>query len=343
MSRVISFLALSVVILLLAGAWVLTGTSGTADMPEADVIAASSGDADTSGEGDAGTGDSPDFVEALARELKAEFGERIDDITIQARFYEIRKDVIERFPERGRDYFQQALRMAFPDRADAILELIAKLETYNDWLMTENRTLMELSPIERSGMLWDKRREIFGDQADMLWADERAAVSEQRQKVQETLERLGKADNLSLEETLYQLRDELDETFDGSMRKLINDSGAVSGAFFTLESVQEKLASLPPEERQDRIDDVRQQLGFSDEAVERMRERDQERERRWDRGKAYMKEREQVMAQYRDDADRTKALEELRAEYFEHEAETIRREEESGFYRYERPRVYGRN
>lgn len=343
MSRVISFLVLSTVILVLAGAWVFTGVGGNGATPDAGTAAASSATSGPADQQDDRTEHIPDFVEALARELKAEFGPRIDEITIQARFYEIRKDVIERFPEKGREYFRQALQLAFPENAEAILSLIARLETYNDWLMTENRTLMELSPIERSGMLWEKRREIFGDQADMLWADERAVASDKRQQVQKTLERLGQADNMSIDETLYQLRNELDETFDGPMRQLIEDSGAVSGAFFTLESVQKKLGSLPAAERQARIDAVRRQLGFSDEAVERMRERDQERERRWDRGKAYMEKREQVMGQYQDEAARKRALEALRSEYFDHEAATIRREEEVGFFRYERPRVYGRN
>lgn len=341
MTRFASFMGVLALIIGVSGVWfVISGPEpempkpGTASDPSP---AAEAGRADTR------AGEFPEFVTALARELKAEFGDRIDDITIRARFHDIRNDVIERFPERGENWFRRALRIAFPERADAILELIAKLERYNDWLLTENKTLMELSPIERSGMLWDKRREIFGDQADMLWAEERAAVSEQRQQVQETLERLGQADNISLEETLHQLRSELDETFDGSMRQLINDSGAVSGAFFTLESVQEKLASLPPEQRQERIDEMRRQLGFSEDAVERMRERDQERERRWTRGKAYMDEREQVMARYQDETERKRALEALRREYFEHEAETIGKEEAIGFYRYERPRVYGRN
>ena len=343
MTRLASFMAVLVLTIGLAGGWFVASGPGP-EMPQpaagASPPAAGAGKEGVNGARGAQV---PEFVTALARELKAEFGDRIDDITIRARFHDIRSDVIERFPERGERWFRRALRIAFPERADAILELIAKLARYNDWLLTENRTLMELSPIERSGMLWDKRREIFGDQADMLWAEERAAVSEQRQQVQATLERLGQADNISLEETLHQLRSELDETFDGAMRQLINDSGAVSGAFFTLESVQEKLASLPPEQRQARIDEMRRQLGFSEDAVERMRERDQARERRWSRGKAYMAEREEVMAQFQEESERERALQELRREYFEHEAETIRKEEATGFYRYERPRVYGRN
>jgi len=286
--------------------------------------------------------ESAGFVETLAKELKDKFGDRIDEITIQARLYDVREDVVDRFPDNGRGYFREAVEIAFPDRAEAILELLARLERYREWRMTQNKTLMEMSPVARNGMLWQKRREIFGDRADILWADEREELMEKRQSVQDTLKRLSDADELTLQETLHQLNTALDETFDEDMRHLVDESGTVTKMFFSLDAVQDKLKDLPPDERQARIDEVRREMGFSEEAVERMRERDQEREKRWQKGNEYMQEREAIVNRYEGEA-RKQRLNELRSEYFEHEAPTIRKEEQNGFFRYERPRVYGRN
>ncbi|MFE8072548.1 hypothetical protein QQM79_15925 [Marinobacteraceae bacterium S3BR75-40.1] len=282
------------------------------------------------------------FVDTLADELKAEFGTRIKQIAVQAQLYTIRQKVLERFPDQGARYFEQAVRRAFPEQADTILLLMAKLDTYHEWLATENRTLMNLTPVQRLGRIWQKRQALFGDWAEQIWADERNALASKRKQMQSVLARLNQTPAANLEETLFQLRTALDETFDGPWDEVINQRGMITQVFFSLDSVQNTLDQLPPDQRQTRIDQVRRKMGYDEEQITRLRKQDQWRNERWKNGKAYMAEREQVAAEA-DGLSREAALQKLREKYFGREAKTIRLEEENGFFRYERPRYYGRN
>ena len=73
-------------------------------------------------------------------------------------------------------------------------------------------------------------------------------------------------------------------------------------------------------------------------------EQDLVREARWQNGYAYMEARGILEAHYGPNAVPEIELDTLREEFFQHEASTIKKEEtDIGFYRYNRPRVYGRN
>ena len=87
---------------------------------------------------------------------------------------------------------------------------------------------------------------------------------------------------------------------------------------------------------------MRQQLGYNEEQVETAQEKDKERNQRWDNGLAYMAKRQQLVDTLDSDALES-ALLTLRDTYFKKEAYTIAKEETAGFYRYARPRIYGRN
>lgn len=282
------------------------------------------------------------FVDSLANQLLEKFGARIDEVAIQARLFGIRKEVLKKYPANGLPYFNRAIQQAFPEQAAGILDLMAKLEAYNEWLITENRTLIELSPLELHGVIWNKRRELFADQADLIWADERSELARKQQEVQSILAELDEAGHLGLNEMLYQLRTSLSETFEGPYQHLVDDSSMVTKVFFSLESVQRQLQRLPPVERQDRIDEVRRRLGYSESQIDRLRQRDRKKNDRWEKGRAYMAEREKLLMES-DSHVREQALDKLRREFFGHEARTIKLEEESGFLRYNRPRIYGRN
>lgn len=282
------------------------------------------------------------FITTLAREIKLEFGLRIDEVAVQARLYLIRKEVLKRFPAQGAFYFEQALVLAFPDRADAILSLIDTLHEYNEWLSTEHLALSKLTPLERQGKLWQKRRELFGDDADLIWADERSRLANKQQAVQQILSRLDEDTTIGLDEKLYQLKTELSATFDAEQAYILENGGMITEVFFSLNSVQQDLAEMSSQERQASIDRVRRQMGYSEEQIERLRERDAQKNQRWERGNRYMAERQQLVSRL-EGKEQQKALEALRQEYFGHEAKTIRLEEENGFFRFKRPRYFGRN
>ena len=86
----------------------------------------------------------------------------------------------------------------------------------------------------------------------------------------------------------------------------------------------------------------RTEMGFSQQEVERMQEVDAYREKRWENGLAYMEERDLLVEGLGGEELGTQ-LDALREKYFKHEAKTIKLEEEDGFFRYKRPRIYGRN
>jgi lipase chaperone LimK len=83
-------------------------------------------------------------------------------------------------------------------------------------------------------------------------------------------------------------------------------------------------------------------MGFTEEEVARMQELDARRDARWPNGLDYMRERERIVATFEGEF-LEEELQHLRERHFGYEAETIAREERHGFFRYERPRIYGRN
>ena len=71
--------------------------------------------------------------------------------------------------------------------------------------------------------------------------------------------------------------------------------------------------------------------------------RDADNNQRWDVGLKYMAERKKVVEEFQGPEQQEK-LKALREQYFKDEAQTIQLEEEKdGFFRFERPRFYGRN
>ena len=107
---------------------------------------------------------------------------------------------------------------------------------------------------------------------------------------------------------------------------------------------RKRQAEMTAEQRQEKINDIRRNIGFDEQVVQELAERDLTREARWQNGYAYMEARGVLEARYGQNAVPENELDLLREQYFRHEAPTIKKEEtDIGFYRYNRPRVYGRN
>jgi hypothetical protein len=112
--------------------------------------------------------------------------------------------------------------------------------------------------------------------------------------------------------------------------------------FLRLDPVQEELASLSPGRRALALARIRREMGFDDEEIERLAALDARREQRWDTGLAYMEERDRLESRLEGDAFEEE-VQRLREAYFGVEAHTLAMEEASGFFRFERRRIYGRN
>jgi hypothetical protein len=114
------------------------------------------------------------------------------------------------------------------------------------------------------------------------------------------------------------------------------------GRIFSIQSVQDELKGLDPERRKVEINNIRREMGFAQQQIEKMEEIDAYRERRWNNGLAYMEERELISQQY-EEPELEERMKDLRIKYFKHEAKTIALEEKDGVFRYKRPWIYGRN
>jgi len=284
-----------------------------------------------------------ELIDQLAVRYLERYGDTIDNPATQAELLNERQQLIDEYgAEQGHALFLAALETAFPQRNQAILALIEQLLQYHAWLSENDLTLREMALVERRGAIWQKREALFGSDAELIWADELAEMEERQTAMHDALDRLDQAHEITLEETAYQLQVAIEDVYGNGVERQLISPDALGGALFTMESVQSQLQSLPSEQRQETINELRRTMGYSDQAIERLAERDKERNARWDNGLAYMQEREQLTRRYTGEQQAQK-LDELRQEHFGHAAETIRREEESDFYRFERPRRFGLN
>jgi len=297
----------------------------------------------TSGEMNPALASSADtFDSELIAKLKSTYGARIQALNIQAGLITVKKYVLKYDPLEGVERFSRIIHAAFPDYAISILSIIKRLEIYNNWIVENQTMLTELSTQVQQGTIWEKRRELFGADAEIIWSEELAELSQKQTKMHDIFSQLDQSKGMSIDETLYQLRTAISENHEGSIQALSSNGGKVAQIFFNLDSVQQTLKSLPPEERQLEINKVRRELGYSEEQISKQQDKDEKRNEQWDNGYLYMSARS-TLIETTSEADLPEALNVLREKYFQQDAVTIQKEEESEFWRFKRPRKIGNN
>lgn len=286
--------------------------------------------------------DHEQFEAELAAKLRDRLESRIDAIFVQASLFNVLQNINKHYPNDGITHFKRVIKLAFPEQAASIIRIVELLVIYNQWL-DENQNIHDnLQPLELKAVLWEKRRELFGDDAELIWPEEREELLQKKAQMKNMLHTLSQDQSMTLDEKLYQLRTSLTEIFDGTAQGMAMSEGMIAQLFFNFESVQKEFQSLSAEDRQEQINHVRRSLGFSEEQISLLQQKDETRNKRWDNGLNYMAERESVVANT-NAADLPEALSTLREKYFKHEAITIQKEEDSDFWRYKRRRIYGRN
>jgi hypothetical protein len=278
----------------------------------------------------------------MAKRLQEEHGHEIHLPIVQLSMQDFRDFVREQYPENYIDVFTQIMTLAFPNYVNEILLLVAKLDQYNTWYTDNLLNLNDLDPLSKKGTIWQKRREIFADLADQIWQQEINTEEEKRQTVQQTIEALNQADNMTMQERLYILQTTLNEQYPDEQTNFTLNKGLVSDVYVQLESVQKDLASMTPEQRASALEKIREQLGFSPQDIAQLAKEDAKKEQNWQTGYHYMSDRDQLNQSYSGSILDEK-LNQLRTQYFKKGASTIAAEEASGFYRYSRPRLYGKN
>jgi hypothetical protein len=184
-------------------------------------------------------------------------------------------------------------------------------------------------------------RPTAGDGARLAEAA-RAAEAEE-QALRDAMLRIGEDEGLPLDARLERYRQGVAAARpEGPSAFAFDEPSVLTEAFLRNESVQRELAALHPSARSRELAHIRRELGYGEDEIARAEALDERREARWQNGLAYMEERAHLGATF-EGAALDAELRALREEYFAHEAPTIEAEEKSGFYRFERPRVYGRN
>jgi len=334
---------------LFLAAWVLFKLSNPAGAPESPRLVTNNASGSSSSlHGTHATheqdeGDSIEqFVENMVVKLRQMHGHDIHEIKTMLALQDLRDFIVERYPEKGEALFSDIIHQAFPELSEKILSLIASMDAYETWLDNNQLALSDLMELEREGRVWKKRNELFGELAQEIFSDEITEAQQRQQAVMDTVEMLDKADDISMDERLFLLQSSMQEHLGANIESLLVDKGMISGVYFNLASVQKNLHELNAQQRQAQIDASRRQLGFSEKDIDYLAKQDAKNEVRWKNGYGYMEKREAISSNLEGEA-LSKAMDELRLEFFKHEAPTIAKEEQQGFYRFNRPRLYGQN
>ncbi len=283
------------------------------------------------------------FTDGMVKKLREMHAHNIAEVKVQLALLDLRNFILESYPDNGAALFEHIIRLAFPKLSEKILVLINNMDVYQAWHEGNQLALNDLMALERDGKIWKKRNELFGEElAHEIWSDEIDAEEQRQQDVMSTVTMLDTADDITMDERLFLLQSTLQEHYDGKVESFLVDKGMISGIYFNLASVQKDLHQLNEQERQVQINDSRRQLGFSEKDIDYLANQDTKREARWQNGYGYMAKRDELQGSLQGQALDT-AMAELQVKFFKHEAPTISKEEQQGFYRYERPRLYGKN
>ncbi|HEX2574398.1 MAG TPA: hypothetical protein VH877_32920 [Polyangia bacterium] len=282
----------------------------------------------------------PADLAKLVAYLRGRFGKHIDNPYVQIQMLE---QLMRYFQEHNPDGWQAdllaAVRAAFPERYAQIAANLQHRIDYERWVKDNRDYLQRLGDKERGEALWNLRKRLFGDEAaEQIWASEL-----RNQAVVDALKGIDTEKGLTLSDRLSKYKDSLQEVYQEHADTFLqNHRQEALSRFLDLDSVQQDLSALDAAAREAALRDIRKGLGLDKDALQRWEVLDHERDARWDTGKKYMEERATLAAKYQGQALETQ-LGELRTRYFGAEAESIAQEEESGFFRFNRPRKWGQN
>ena len=276
----------------------------------------------------------------LVAHLRSSYGATIGNRYVQIKLIEA---LMRHFQKHDPLHWQEALlaavRAAFPDQYDEIAKNLEGRLAYERW-MKENRARLDaLEPEERRAAIQEERDRRFGEEAaDEIWASE-----QKNQAVGDTLKEIDGQQDRSLGDKLATYTERLEDIHEESHASYLeNHRHEAMNRFLALESVQAELDAMSAAARAQSLREIRKGMGLDEAALGRWDALDRDRDARWETGKKYMVERAALVAAYSGQALEEK-LAELRRRYFGDEAEVIAAEEESGFFRFDRPRRWGQN
>ena len=282
------------------------------------------------------------LVTQLASYFKKRYGPSIQSIITQASLLSELDRLEKTQPEHSRELFDESVSMAFPYQSKQILSVIDLLIVYEKWLDANTAQLNRLEPGAQLATLWEKRYELFGEDAEVLWADNALGSDAKQAQIQAEMNQLAQVTDQPAGRIADQLLTKIDEVYADSVAAALLTPEDLEQAIFAMDSVQADLAALDQEARARTIDELRRKVGHSEEAIDQLAQRDQRNQQKWDTGYQYQAAKKLLLEQYTG-ARYEQELSDLQLELFGNSAATIAAEERSGFYRFDRPRLYGVN
>lgn len=284
-------------------------------------------------------------IQIIIKQLISQYSSSIHQIHIQAQLIYMRAPLLTKLPEPKEKNLFAVLSQAFDLEAENILETWSRMDQYEAWLLSENRTLMEMDTLSQMGFLWEKRYQLFPLSAQKIWNKKQDNYEAAQLNLHREIDRLDQAKDI----TTYEKIRRLEHSFQQADNLLIASAeqalkmhkSTIASILFGMQSVQEDLQRLDDSSRRTEINAIRRALGFNEETLTKMSLKDAQRDERWRIGYAYMKSRTELFNL--DHQPSETELQSLRTQFFGHRATTIAREEKQGFFRFERPRYYGRN
>ena len=286
--------------------------------------------------------DNHELVKELAQKLRLELGESIQHVEIQIGLEDFRQYLRQQYQDNTDSLFRSVIRQAFPAYAESIFANLSLMEEYESWLLAEMKSLLGMSFEQKQVAIWAKRRELFASDADVIWSAELAEREQRMADTKKSIELLNHAYDMEINQRLYALKATIETNFSEQVGGNILSPAMLASTFFSLDSVQQDLEKMSPYERSEQLASIRRDLGFSERQIEKAALKDEKNELRWQVGYQYMGERQALLDSLTGEELDTE-LNRLRISYFGDEASTLEKEEQQGFYRFKRPRVYGRN
>lgn len=280
-----------------------------------------------------------EFLGTLGQQMHAQWDARLGNPYWRMKML---NDLLTLFQRKfGADWQQELeafLRTTFPEWADDLIKKMHALQEYNQWVEQLKSTLQFSSTKEKQTALWDKRLELFGEEAYVIW--EAAYKNEQLQAKLEAVDAATGGFDEKAEQYMNAMREVFGNDIIGPDKP---HATQMMTQFLQLQNVQGDLQQLPEAERYEKLREFRKAIGLNEEALQRWDTLDQERISARATGNRYMEQRALLESRYQGEALQ-KELNKLQDELFgADEATFVRNEESSGYYRFQQPQVIGVN
>ncbi len=270
--------------------------------------------------------------------LREQFGATITNKRTQIKALEkLIAYLMQQYPNDWQQRLEGLLAQAFPDLANQLYAQYQNMTADNEWLAANRSQLAEMTPEERRNALRDARFRYFGEDAAEIWEQ-----TFRHEQIYDAMDAINQSPDATVDQKLDTYIDSINQAYGEQAPQFMEQrTTELMTGFLGLPSVQEDLHAMSPDARARQLDTVRAAMGLDDAALERWRELDAQRNAAWDNGERYMDERDRITEQFQGD-EQARKLDDLRSRMFGPEADTIRTEEGSGFFRFGHRRVYGR-